>query len=352
MLRYAEELKTPIDWRHGQAHALYWSRKGSEMGAGRVKENDVYIVLNNDSQQMQAMQDLARSGRISYDPFSNELPGRFPDPRWIDAIDANFEPMYEKHIDVRGAGGERFITFLQNFMSSSICFWYRAGERARAQALMTRLDNLFGSGATMTSKYKLPLDVFVHNETFDQYQAQPHVAPRDISASLLYGFKMAMLGNRPEVLRDAVEFADTVTKWYKENHWNEFETKFGSARMGDLVHEIEDSTEIAYLQLLSNPDVTMTDRMRIWANTDRVESEVFKRSPALRALVYDRLMPGLRQQFANHEQAQKMTADQAFPAPPGLDNARAVLLQRKQDREKQKEEQRSRETIERQSGVG
>src|SRR4029453_16548922 len=68
MLRYAEELKVPIDWRHGQAHALYWARKGSEMGAGRLKDNDIYVSLNNDSQQMHAMQDLARSGRISFDP--------------------------------------------------------------------------------------------------------------------------------------------------------------------------------------------------------------------------------------------------------------------------------------------
>ena len=348
MLRYADELATPIDWRHGQSHALYWSRKGSEMGAGRVKDEDIYIVLNNDSQQMQAMQDLARSGRISFDPLSNEpIPGRFPEPRWIDAIDASFEPMYLKHIDVRGAGGERFITFLQNFMSSAICEWYRAGERPRAQALMSRLDSLFGSGATGSPRFRKPLDLFVHDETFDQYQAQPHTAPRDIWASLRYGFKMALLANRPEVLRDALQFADTVTKWYKENHWNDFVTKMGTARMGDLVAELEESTEIGYLQMMTDPGITMTDRMTMWANTDKVETEVFRRAPALRALVYDRMMPSLRQQFEGHELAATMTVDQAFPAPAGLDNARTILLQRKQQREKAQEEARKREGSER-----
>lgn len=349
MLRYAQELNTPIDWRHGQAHALYWSRKGSEMGAGRVKEDDVYIVLNNDSQQMQAMQDLARSGRISFDPFSSDWPGRFPDPRWIDAIDANFEPMYVKHIDVRGAGGERFITFLQNFMSSAICEWYRAGERARAQALMDRLNSLFGAGATQTGRFRLPLDVFVKNETFDQYQAQPHTAPRDIWASIRYGFKMSLLSNRPEVLRDALQFADTVTTWFKENHWNDYVTKFGSARMGDLVHDLEDSTEIGYLQMMTDPGVRMSDRIKMWSATDKVESEVFKRPPALRALVYDRMMPGLRQQYASSEQSQAMSVEQAFPAPSGLDNARAILLKRKQDREKEQAEKTARDAIERKS---
>ncbi len=348
MLRYAQDLKVPIDWRHGQAHALYWSRKGSEMGAGRVTAEDVYIVLNNDSQQMQAMQDLARSGQIFFDPFSSDNQGRpmrFPDPRWIDAIDANFEPMYLKHIDVRGAGGERFITFLKNFMASAICEWYRAGERPRALALMNRLDKLFGSGATATSEYKLPLDVFVKNHTYDLYQQQPHLAPRDIWASLTYGYRMGFLYNQPQVLIDAIAFANEVTTWYRENHWNDFVSKFGTGRMKDIVADLEDSAEFAYLLLLSSPSMPMEDRMKIWANTDKVEAEVNKRPPVLRAMVYDQMIPTLRQQFANHELGKTMTAEQAFPAPPGLDNARQVLLERKNRREKEQQAETAREQI-------
>jgi hypothetical protein len=230
-----------------------------------------------------------------------------------------------------------------------VCEWYRAGERERAQQIMTRLDTLFGRGAMKTTEFKQPLDVFVQKQTFDQYQSQPHIAPRDIWASLRYGFKMSMLAGRPEVLVDALQFANTVTTWYKENHWNEYNTKFGSARMADIVHQLEDSTEIAYLQLLTDPGVKMQDRMTMWANTDRVEAEAFKRPPALRALSYDQMMPVLRQQFAAHELSRTLTVEQAFPAPQGLDNARALLLKRKQDRERQKEEQRARESIERRS---
>jgi hypothetical protein len=354
MLRYARELGVPIDWRHGSAHSLYWSRKGSEMGAGRVREYDIYIVLNNDSAQMQAMQDLARFGRISFDPFSPESqrPARFPEPRWIDTIDALFEPMYFKHYNVRGGGGERFINFLKNFLSSAICEWYRAGERQRALSLMHRLDRLFGSGPTGTEQFANPeerLDIFVKEQTYDQYQAQPHLAPRDIWASLTYGYKAATLFNRPEVLRDSVRFANEVTTWYKENHWNDFVNKFGVGRMKDIVFELEDSAEYSYLLLLSDPGVRMQDRMTIWGNTDRVEAEVNGRAPVLRAMVYDRVLPTLRQQFAQHELSQTMSVEQAFPAPPGLDNARQVILQRKQQREKEMQEVNQREQIERRS---
>ena len=76
----------PLDWRHPQTHAFYWARRGAEVGKGRFKTEDVYKILNTDRVQLQALQALARSGRISYDPFSKEVPGRFPDPRFIDAV--------------------------------------------------------------------------------------------------------------------------------------------------------------------------------------------------------------------------------------------------------------------------
>ena len=70
----------PIDWRHPQTHSLYWARRGGDVGKGRLKADDIYKVLNTDRVQLQALQGLARSGRISFDPFSQEVPGRFPDP--------------------------------------------------------------------------------------------------------------------------------------------------------------------------------------------------------------------------------------------------------------------------------
>jgi hypothetical protein len=185
MYEYTRDLG-PIDWRHGQAHALYWSRRGSQNGEGRVRDYDVYQILNNDSQQMQAMQDLARWGRVTYDPVTDEQPGRFPEPRWIDVIDKPVDVMYAKHVDVRGAGGERIINFLQNFLRSAISEWYRSGEFERAKQLKHRLESLFGRGAHPPRYDYDPelLDVFVKKETFEQYETQPHVAPRDVAASL------------------------------------------------------------------------------------------------------------------------------------------------------------------------
>jgi len=349
MARYTEELG-PIDWRHGQAHALYWARKGSEAGAGRVRAYDINIVLNNDSAQMQAMQDLARYGRISYDPFSEELPGRFPDPRWIDTIDRLFEPMYIKHINVPGAGGERFITFLQNFMSSAVREWYRSGETERAQAIMNRLDKLFGYGVIANPKWRQPLDVFVRNETFDEYQTQPHLAPSEIAATLRYGFKVGILSGRPEVLRDSLKFVKEVTDWFKGNHWYDYVNRFGEARMADLIGSVEDSTELAYLQMITDPGIKMSDRRTIWANTDKIETEATGKPPAMRSLTFDRAKPALMRQFERNELSAQLKFEEAFPAPPGLENARAILLQRQQERQQAIDQARERDNQARRGG--
>ncbi len=359
MYEYTRDLG-PIDWRHGQAHALYWSRKGSQAGQGRISDDDVYISINNDSQQMTAMQDLSRSGRISFDPFAiNEWPGRFPDPRWIDVIDRNFDFFYAKNFKVRGQGGDRFIWFLQNFMGSAICEWFRAGETQEAQKLMNRMNSLFGVPGSMffNNKWQQPLDVFVHGETFDQYQAQPHLAPRDVSASLRYGFKVGILSGRPDVLRDALVFAGQVTNWFKTNSWNNYKTMFGEGRIAELIGDLDESADLAYLQMITDPGIKMLDRMTIWAQTDRVESELIRQAPLalkrqnplFRALVYDRAAPALQQQFMSNALGQKYKFEEAFPPPPGLELARKMLADRKAERERQREEIRQRDPATRKS---
>jgi hypothetical protein len=350
MYEYERDLRVPIEWRHPSAHALYWSRRGSEFGRGRLSESDIYISLNNDSQQLQAMQELARFGRISFDLLSppSELPGRFPEPRWIDTIDGLFESFYMKNYHIHGAGGERFINFLQNFMSSAVCEWFRMGETIRAQKLLDRLDSLFGRGTMTSVKFKQPLDLFVYNETFDQYQAQPHVATRDIAASLLYGFKVGVLGNNPEVLKESFAFAKKVTQWFKENHWNDYITKFGEGRLRDVIGEVEDSIELGYLQMITNATIPMRDRIEIWNKTDRIESEITRTAPVLRALAYDRAMPLLYQEFAANPISAKLPFEQAFPPPQGLEEQRKFIIQRQQERERMKAEIRARDPLSRQ----
>jgi hypothetical protein len=309
----------PLDWRHPQAHAFYWSRRGAEVGKGRLKANDIYKVLNNDRVQLQALQALARTGRIYYDPFSQEVPGRFPDPRFIDAVigdenrDGLWNELYKKHYFVRGSGSDTFTTFLKNFLGSATREWYRQGEIDRAQTLLDKLDSYFGEGATPpNSQYKVPLDVWVNEQAKGEYERLPAIAISDVMAALRYAFRVGVGQNRPEVFQEALKFANDVTNEFKNNEYNNYTTKFGTGRIKDLIGALESSTQITFEQLMTDSTVPIEERIAIWGGVDALQ-------PGIRARVYDRMRGRVEAQYARHPLSKIRSFDKAFPKPPGLD---------------------------------
>jgi len=312
----------PIDWRHGQAHALYWTRRGSLLADTRWMTNEeIYRVLNTDRLQLQAMQDLARWGRISFDPFSTQLPIRFPDPRWVDAINDQFPIFYAKYYDTRGAGGETFIMFLENFMSSAVREAYRSGEWERAERLYATLDERFGRGLAHTPnpKYSLPLEVFVREQIREEYESQPHLAPSEAVASMRAAFRMGVGYDNEEIYRQAITFVQQVIRIYRDNEWYRYTTKFGTGRMRDLMQDFPTLRRGVFEQLMTDPSISLQEKATIWTFID-------KYAPRLRLEVYDQVIPSLQMQLEQSEfRARFADARQIFPAPPGLEEYRRIL---------------------------
>ena len=312
MHEYTRDLG-PIDWRHGQAHALYWARRGAQLGSARSSSvDDIYKILNNDRLQLQAMQDLARYGRITFDPFSTEIPPRFPDPRWIDVIEKQFAVFYVKHYDTRGAGGEGFIEFLKNFMSSAIRQAYRSGEFERAEKLLDQLDARFGRGAIPPNNtFAISLDVFVKQQIEDEYSFQPHLAPSEAVASMRYAFRVGVGQGRERVYRQAIIFVNQVIKIFKDNEYYKYTTQFGTGRMSDLMQDFATLQRESFTQLMTDPSIPMQERATIWAKID-------SHAPRLRLESYDAIRGPLKAQFDRHELGQRYELEDLFPAPPGL----------------------------------
>ena len=309
----------PLDWRHPQSHAFYWARRGGEVSKGRLHADDIYKTMNTDRLQLQALQGLAREGRITFDPFSQEVPGRFPDPRFIDSVigdetrEGLWNELYKKHYFVRGAGSDTFTTFLRNFLGSAVREWYRQGELERAQAILDRLDDLFGTGATPPNNaYKVPLDVWVSKETEGKYERVPAVAISDVTSALRYAYRVGIGQNKPELFKEALNFAHQVTREFKTNEYNNYVTKFGTGRIKDIIGSLESSAQITFEQLMLDPTIPIEERMAIWAGVDRLQQ-------GLRPRVYDRIIPRLTAQYERHPLSNVRPFDAAFPQPPGLD---------------------------------
>jgi hypothetical protein len=334
MYEYTRDLG-PLDWRSGNAHSLYWARLGSEKGDIRVADDDdIYKVLNNDRHQIHAMQALSRFGKISFDPFSLEYPARYPEPQWIDTINEFFMELVRKHYDTRGAGGDTFVTFHQNFMADKVRELYRLGERQMAQEILDELDHLYRIVARPpTPKFNMPLDVFVNEQVRGEYSMQPHMAPSEVAMALRNGYIQAWVYGREEVLEDAMNFSDNVIRYFREEA-NSFRTKFRSQRMGDIMQDLENARFWVFQQLMIDSSVPLIDRLQMWS---RAPDE-------LKARAYDRIVQHIAQQASRDPFAQHLSIEQVLPPPAGLDAFRRAEAAR---RAAEQEASESRATIER-----
>jgi hypothetical protein len=344
MADLTEELG-PIDWRSGFAHALYWSRLGERRASIGVSDaNSAYIALNNDRQQLQSIQGLARSGRILFDPFSGELPSRFPEPRFVDTIGRLFAVYYEKHYDTRGAGGEGFIGFLQNFMAAAVRESYRSGEFGRAQELLDALDERFGLGAPegmRNPRYSQPLEVFVRAEVENELQFQPHLAPSEVFASMRRAYRVGVGRDQEEVWANCLTFVAQVVTIFKENEYYDYVNKFGVGRLADILQDPATIVRESFKTTITDPSIPLQERVTIWNRVDR-----FRGAELARAYAYDEVIDELRRQVSRHALGQRYSAAQLFPPPPNLQRIRQEIAAAEAARQQREAEQRQRDAIE------
>ena len=310
----------PLDWRHPQAHALYWARRGSEFGDSRYKQDDnLPKIMNNDRIFIQSMQALARTGTMNVDPFSEDNPGKLADNRWINVLDSYFRDLYDKHYDSRGAGGDTFAGFYENFMKSAVRLLFRAGERERAQEILDRLDNLFGRGGLVpNAAYSVPLDMFVQQETYGAYLEQPWAAYGDVQAALMRGYREGLLLGREGVLEDAIKFARDLTLYFKESETFDYVNKFGEARMTALVTDLDRSIADVFAFVLIDPQMPLVDRLTIY-NRAPVEQQI---------LVYDLARDAVEAEFSTSPLSSRIDFSNIFPEPEGMDAYRQMNVER------------------------
>lgn len=332
MYEYTRDLG-PIDWRHGQAHALYWARKGSQSGERRVLSvNETPTMMNNDRLQIQAMQGLSRDGRIYFDPFNTaSYPARLPDARWLDAIESQFVHLYDKYYDSRGAGGDSFVTFLENFMSDAVRSAYRRGDRARALAIYESPDDRFGRGHRLipNDKYASDLDVFVMAQVRGQIEAQPHIAGSEIAEALYHGFLVGLGQGDEQTFQDAVQYARQVLHWFKTNEYFNEKNRFRELRIGDLVESVEQSAIAVLRAIITDRSLPIQQRSLIWSKADQYD-------PTLRGRVHDFIRPQLESEFNSTPLGSRFKVDELFPAPANLEQVRLLVRQEQAARERQR----------------
>jgi len=327
----------PLDWRHPQAHAFYWGKIGAEQGAARyTSEDDVYKIINNDRLTIQAMQALNHSGMMGVDPFSNDNPSRMHDNRWIKSIERYFRELYQKHYKTRGAGGDTFCDFHENFMSQAIRQLYRSGDYEGAEEILKNLDSLYGTGGIIPNmKYALPVEDFVRNTTYGEYEMVPDTARTDVYASLQRGFRDGLLLGNRKVLDEALKFAKELTEYFQSTRYTDFVNKFGERRMGDLVDDLRGSVGTVLTQLLLDRNQPLLDRLVMY---NRAAEEQ-------RRMVYDGVREPLAAELAEGPLGSVYAVEQVLPEPPGMAEYREARAAEARRRAEERELQNRAEAL-------
>ena len=170
----------PLDWRHPDTHAIYWSVKGLR-AAGKEK----YSVdeINTDRIVAHSLQNLFRNGKIFiYKPVPrgtgdegrgtrDEGRGMRDDGRWTgDEVFLRsdlrmFEPYNQAIIKIiekytapeEGSYNSHQIGH-RNMLKNALFSFYQAGHRHQAQKIYNQLRQLYPA-----DEFKVPLVVFVRN---------------------------------------------------------------------------------------------------------------------------------------------------------------------------------------------
>ena len=262
------------------------------------------------------MQALSRTVLMQYYPYSNDNPTRLNDPRWIKSIDIYFGELYRKHFGTRGGGGDSFCDFYQNFMGQAVRELYRFGDYEGAQTILTKLDNLFGRGGLIpNNKYEAPMDTFVQETTYAEYEAAPDVARSDVYAVLTRGFREGLLMDRPKVLQDAIKFARDLTEYFQSSQSTDFVNKFGERRMAALIGNLRTSVRDVLMNVLIDPSQPLVDRLTIYNRAGEPE----------RRMVYDLVKAPLEAEFSMDPLSKLAPFAQVLPEPPDMEPYRQAM---------------------------
>lgn len=225
MLRYTEHYG-PLDWRHPAAHAVYWSHRGVEETLRRVGEQNIkdFDILNTDRLTIQAVQELFRTGDLSFDVLNPQFYLTLPNTEYVDVYRQALRDMVErsKYEKDHSRPYRFFWAGYENFMVDAIRYLYRRGDKDLAADYLSKLrtdpelnqNNL----EYKIAMYSKPIDEFVIDQIRgEDREDSPVVAQQEISGSLAQAYVGGLLRGDERVFLNAFNYARLFHEQYQRS---------------------------------------------------------------------------------------------------------------------------------------
>jgi hypothetical protein len=158
----------PLDWRHYDAHSIYWAEQGLEVSRRKLRREDINELLIVRT-RMASIADLMRVGRIEYDGVTDRV-DLLPDPRFIASYEAALQEVRrliesEAGISAAGFSPAEFADLArgyERFLNEAVVLAYLYGDERKAAECFKRLVLLARDrGEQDQPIYRESLEMFV-----------------------------------------------------------------------------------------------------------------------------------------------------------------------------------------------
>jgi hypothetical protein len=301
----------PLDWRHAEAHGIYWTEQGIEIGRTLKRREDTNELLIIRS-RLHMLSDLMRTGRVDFDPVTSRV-DLLPDPRFIASYERTLEEALEAITSEDGVSAgdfgraeeEDLLDGYETFLNLAVILEYLYGDRTDAQTHFLKLRTL----AERLGRGDDPL----YSDTVESFIALRIGEVLAIDVSNLRQFLDAMI--RRAIMEglakgnlDAFNRYLSVANTVYERRFSAADPQAKFVLEESRLQEFPRLVENSFVDVMKQGATPVLERARIWAwAPDR-----------LRELAYPQLAETLR---ADAEAA-GLDPARAFPAPAaGVDDA-------------------------------
>jgi hypothetical protein len=304
----------PLDWRHPAAHAVYWSARGVEETLLRVNEGNKrdFDILNTDRITIQSIQELFRSGTVTYDVTNPTFYFTLPNTEYVDSYKRILDTLmarsdYEKD---QQRTYRFYAAGYENFMKDAIRYLYRRGDIDAATKYKKELLEWPGQNINDSErniKLAMPLDEWVQREIVDDNrETSPVVATQEIIGALQAAYINGLLANDNKRFVNEFNYARLFHEQYQQTQAFKTWVTGPEGRLGFPAFDLMSSQIFA--GLIEAAGIPQGPIM-------------FKRAPAdLQGQAYVYLERSkLRQFLAGVEKQGGAGFDVWFPEPAGVD---------------------------------
>jgi hypothetical protein len=136
----------PLDWRHPEAHGMYWAELGVKVARDskqRQELNELMLVRN----RLLMLMNLIRSGRVDFDPVTDRI-DFLPDPRFTRIFERAIVEAFELIESEQGVAAAEFglaeeadlFTEYENFLNiaTMLCYLHGSEDEAERYFLLLR----------------------------------------------------------------------------------------------------------------------------------------------------------------------------------------------------------------------